>query len=213
MTDTDTPAANPFAAMAAPIRAAFTAAMGPYTNGNAPAPAALTGILMEAVTAAEPTPELIGMLCQLLTTADPDAATLSIMHRAMGAALGIGTTPATPRPARTGAATAPRPAASGPGGGTRPGSIGARILTLLTANPDAQLTVTELARELGNGTGATGAALNGLLNRGEIVLTAEIPRRYAAPAPAAPAAVQAPSTETADEADDDEADDEDATDE
>lgn len=176
--------ADPYAAMAAPIRAAFTAAMAPYTNGEAAAPVGLTGILMEAVTAAEPTAELIGMLCQLLTSAVPDADTLSIMHRAMGAALGLGLglgpTPA--RPLRTGA-TASRPA-SGTGGGTRPGSIGARILEVLAARPGAQLTVTELARELGNGTGATGAAITGLLNRGELVMTGEHPRRYAASAPA-----------------------------
>lgn len=193
MTDTTALApapADPYAAMAAPIRAAFTAAMAPYTNGEAAAPAGLTGILMEAVTAAEPTAELIGMLCQLLTTATPDADTLSIMHRAMGAALGLGT--ASGRPVRTGA-TASRPAATGTGGGTRPGSIGARILEALTARPGAQLTVTELARELGNGTGATGAAVTGLLNRGELVMTGEHPRRYAAAAP-----VQAPDAAPSD---------------
>jgi hypothetical protein len=185
MTDTTTPTAtpaDPYAAMAAPIRAAFTAAMAPYTNGEAPAPAGLTGILMEAVSSAEPSPELIGMLCQLLTSAAPDADTLSIMHRAMGAALGLGTAPA--RAVRT-AAPAPRPATGGSsstGGGTRPGSIGARILEVLAAHPGAQFTVTELARELGNGTGATGAAITGLLGRGELVMTGEHPRRYTAPA-------------------------------
>lgn len=198
MTDTtNTAPANPYAAMAGPIRAAFTAAMSPYANGEAPAPAALTGILMEAVTAAEPTAELIGMLCQLLTTAEPDADTLSIMHRAMGAALGIGTTSVPPRSPRTGA-PATRTTASGTGGGTRPGSIGARILEMFAANPGAQFTVTELARELGNGTGATGAAITGLINRGEIVLTSEHPRRYAAPAPAA--AAEASGADNAEEA-------------
>lgn len=184
MTDTITPAAlaDPYAAMAAPIRAAFTAAMAPYTNGEAAAPAGLTGILTEAVTAAEPTAELIGMLCQLLTTAAPDADTLSIMHRAMGAALGLGTGPG--RSLRPGGAPVSRPATTGTGGGTRPGSIGGRILEVLAASPGAQLTVTELARELGNGTGATGAAITGLLNRSELVMTGERPRRYAAAAPA-----------------------------
>ncbi|MBR7833499.1 hypothetical protein KDL01_09495 [Actinospica durhamensis] len=186
--------ADPYAAMAAPIRAAFTAAMAPYTNGEAAAPAGLTGILMEAVTAAEPTAELIGMLCQLLTTAAPDADTLSIMHRAMGAALGLGTGPGR-SPLRTGGATAPRPTTGGTGVGTRPGSIGARILEVLAAHPGAQLTVTELARELGNGTGATGAAITGLLNRGELVMTGEHPRRYTTSAPA-----QATDTAPADSA-------------
>jgi hypothetical protein len=197
MTDNTAAApANPYAAMAAPIRAAFTAAMSPYTNAEATAPAGLTSILLEAVAAAEPTAELIGMLCQLLTAAEPDADTLSIMHRAMGAALGFATAPATARPVRTGA-TAPRPATAGTGAGTRPGSIGARILEVLGANPGAQYTVTELARELGNGTGATGAAVTGLINRGEITLTNEHPRRYAAATPAAPA--DASDTATAEE--------------
>lgn len=200
MTDTTTPTAtpaDPYAAMAAPIRAAFTAAMAPYTNGEAPAPAGLTGILMEAVNAAEPSPELIGMLCQLLTSAAPDADALSIMHRAMGAALGLGIAPA--RAVRT-AAPAPRPptGSGGSGGGTRPGSIGARILEVLAAHPGAQFTVTELARELGNGTGATGAAITGLLGRGELVMTGEHPRRYAAPA-AMPAPVATPATEGTDD--------------
>ncbi|WP_034266627.1 hypothetical protein [Actinospica robiniae] len=203
MTQTTAPTAtpaDPYVAMAAPIRAAFTAAMAPYTNGEAAAPAGLTGILMEAVTAAEPTAELIGMLCQLLTSAAPDADTLSIMHRAMGAALGLGTGPG--RPPRT-VATAPRPAATGTGGGTRPGSIGARILEVFAASPGAQFTVTELAHELGNGTGATGAAISGLINRGELAMTSEHPRRYAAPAAAPTTAADttpAESTEDAPEA-------------
>jgi hypothetical protein len=199
MTDTTNAApANPFAAMAAPIRAAFTAAMSPYTNGETAAPAALTGILMEAVSAAEPTAELIGMLCQLLTTADPDADTLSIMHRAMGAALGIGTTALPPRSPRTGA-QATRSTTGGTGGGTRPGSIGARILAVFAANPGAQYTVTELARELGNGTGATGAAITGQINRGEVVLASEHPRRYAAPAPTTAADTDSDDTDDTDD--------------
>ncbi|WP_034268027.1 hypothetical protein [Actinospica robiniae] len=199
MSDTTTAApANPYTAMAAPIRAAFTAAMSPYTNAEATAPAGLTGILMEAVTAAEPTAELIGMLCQLLTAAEPDAETLSIMHRAMGAALGLGTAPVPARAVRTGAA-ASRPASTGTGGGARPGSIGARILEVFAASPGAQFTVTELAHELGNGTGATGAAISGLINRGEIVMAGEHPRRYTAPAatPATAAASPADGEEDA----------------
>ena len=199
MTETTAPAAtpaDPYAAMAAPIRAAFTAAMAPYTNGEAAAPAGLTGILMETVTAAEPTAELIGMLCQLLTSAAPDADTLSIMHRAMGAALGLGTGPA--RPLRTGT-TAPRPAATSTGGGTRPGSIGARILEVFAAKPGAHFTVTELAHELGNGTGATGAAITGLINRGEIVMSGEHPRRYAAPAAAPATAADASPADSAED--------------
>ena len=199
MTDTTAAAqADPYAAMAAPIRAAFTAAMAPYTNGEVTAPAGLTSILLEAVTAAEPTAELIGMLCQLLTAAEPDTDTLSIMHRAMGAALGFGTAPAPARPVRTGA-TGARPATPGTGAGTRPGSIGARILEILAANPGAEYTVTELARELGNGTGATGAAITGLINRSEIAMANEHPRRYAAATPAVPAA-PADASGTAEEA-------------
>lgn len=201
MTDTTNaaPAAtgSPYAAIAAPIRAAFTAAMAPYTNGETVAPVSLTKILMEAVTAAAPTPELVGMLCHLVTAAEPDTDTLSIMHRAMGAALGLGGV----APARTGAA-ASRPVATGSDGTARPGSIGARILAVFTANPGAEFTVTQLAQQVGNGTGATGAAISGLINRGEAVLTGENPRRYAAPTPAA----AAPSlTKDADEAEEGEA--------
>lgn len=181
MTDTTNAAptaiGNPYAAMAAPIRAAFTAAMTPYTNGEAAAPAAVTRILMEAVAAAEPGPELIGMLCHLVTAADVNTETLSIMHRAMGAALGLGGG----APVRT-APVAPRAAAAGIGGATRPGSIGSRILEVFAANPGSEFTVTQLAQQVGNGTGATGAAINGLIDRGEAVLTGENPRRYAAPA-------------------------------
>jgi hypothetical protein len=180
MTDTTNATAapgNPYAAMVAPLRAAFTAAMAPYTNGEAVASAPLTRILMEAVTAADPTPELIGMLCHLVTAAAPDTDTLSIMHRAMGAALGLGAA----APARS-AISAPRPAATGTGGATRPGSIGARILEAFAANPGTEFTVTQLAQHVGSGTGATGAAITSLLNRGEAVMTGENPRRYTAPA-------------------------------
>lgn len=192
MTDTATATAapaNPHAAMAAPLRAAFTAAMVPYTNGETAAPVALTKILMEAIAATEPGPELIGMLCHLVTSAEPDTETLSIMHRAMGAALGLGVA----APVRTGT-TAPRAAANSTGGTTRPGSIGARILEVLTANPGAEFTVTQLAQQVGSGTGATGAAITGLLTRGEIAMTGESPRRYTAASATDPALLNANET-------------------
>ena len=72
---------------------------------------------------------------------------------------------------------------------------------MFAASPGTQFTVTELAREIGNGTGATGAAITGLLNRGELVMTAEHPRRYAASVPAQAAdAAPAESAEAAPEA-------------
>lgn len=203
MTETTAPAAtatasapavsglDPLTAAAAPIRATFTAVMAPYVTGDAPAPAELFAILLEAVSAAEPSADLVAGLCRMISEAEVTPATMALMHRATGAALGL-TVPGVRTPARV-ATAAPRAAAAATAsaGASRPGSIGALILQVLAAEPSRAFSVTDLAKELGRGSGAVGAAFAGILTRGEARLASEFPRRIQALTTGPGAVVQA----------------------
>ena len=193
MTETIAPVtaltADPMAAMAGPLRAAFTAAMAPYVSGDAAASTDLTGILTEAVTAADPTPELVGALCDLIASAAPTSTLLALMHEAVGVALGLTQTAPMARGARTPLPRQAAPVAS------RSGGLRERIAELFSQSSTTQWTVTELAHRLGNSSGAVGAALERMLSNGEAVLAATSPKRYAAPA-------QADATTTASPAED-----------
>ncbi|WP_034267156.1 hypothetical protein [Actinospica robiniae] len=195
MTETTAPAAShaadPMAALAGPLRAAFTAAMVPYVTGDAVASADLSGILTEAVLAADPSPELIGALCDLITGATPTTTLLALMHEAVGVALGL--TPAAPT-ARTARPPQTRQAAPAV---TRSGGLRERIAELFTHDPAMQWTVTELAHRLGNSSGAVGAALERMLGNGEAILAATTPKRYAAPGQVEQAASEQAASEEA----------------
>jgi hypothetical protein len=166
---------DPVAVMAAPLRAAFTATMTPYANGEAVAPDSLIAILTEALTTAEPTPELIALLCELINSAAPTTALLGVMHRAMGAALGLSTAVPAARAARP---VYTRPIAAGV---PRPGGLRERIVGLFGQDPTRHWTVSDLARDLGNGSGAVGAALDRMVESGEAILAANSPKRYTGP--------------------------------
>lgn len=188
------PASDPMAAMAGPLRAAFAAAMTPYVSGDAVASAELTGILTEAVTAADPTPELVGALCDLIATAAPTTGLLTLMHEAVGVALGL--TPAAPA-GRTARPPQPRQVASA---APRPSGLRERIAELFAQSPATRWTVTELAHRLGNSSGAVGAALDRMLSNGEAALVSMSPKRYSIPTPAEASAPAPAEPESADPA-------------
>lgn len=176
------PGLDPLTAAATPIRATFTAVMAPYVTGDAPAPAEVFNILLEAVSAADPSADLIAGLCRMISEAETTPATMAIMHRATGAALGLAI-PGTRTPARsttTTAATRIPAAGAGQAGTSRPGSIAEAILQVLAAAPGQSFSVMELAKALGRGSGAVGAAVGMILTRSEAALASEFPRRIQA---------------------------------
>jgi len=173
MTETTT-AKNTAAPLTSNMHALFTAAMTPYMDGDQEPTTDLVEALLEAINSAEPTPGLIRTLHQIITATDPTDELLGTMHNAIGAAIGLGYTPA-PVPTYAARTTSGRSASA-----ARPGSIREQIAAIFAEHPGQAFTTTQLANTLARSGGAIGAALDTMLGRGEAVLTGESPKRYRA---------------------------------
>jgi hypothetical protein len=144
-------------------------------------------------------PELLGALGEALTAA-------------VRVTRGTPGTVAAPVPARATAVRAPAARVTtaqvgSVAGEPKPGSLRARLIDHLAANPGQAFTVTELFHAVGaTSGGAVGAALNTMTAHGEAIQTSDTPKRYTAPAgtPApAPAPAEPPADNDADAADED----------
>ncbi|WP_034267727.1 hypothetical protein [Actinospica robiniae] len=180
MTDTAIATAAPETTadpMAAPMHAALQAALTPYLEGDLDPTTDLVEALLDVLAAAEPTPGLISTLHHAVTGLVPTPELMGPMHHAVGAALSL----PHPTPYQATRSTQSTTRISASAAATRPGSIAERISKLFAANPGTPFRVGDLVKALGDavsGGGAVGAALNGMVTRGEAVLVSTGPKLY-----------------------------------
>ena len=200
MTDTAIATAAPDTCadpMAAPMHAALQAALTPYLEGDLDPTTDLVEALLDVLAAAEPTPGLISTLHHAVTGLVPTPELMGPMHHAVGAALSL------PRPTPYQAARPNQGTGriSANAAATRPGSIAELISKLFAANPGTPYRVGDIVKALGDavsGGGAVGAALNGMVTRGEAVIVSTGPKLYLSARDTAGQTATAPETQATD---------------
>lgn len=111
-----------------------------------------------------------------------------------GAEKGLRRMSSTPAPPSSPTTSQPPSAPQAGGGGkARPGELRAAVAQVMSANPTAWFTVTDLAKMLGHSGGAVGNACETLLYRGEAVRQGIKPRMYQANTATAHAARTSPT--------------------
>ena len=179
------------APIATPMHTMLDQALTPYLEGDLDASDNLIDALLDIIASAERTPDLIGILHGAVKTLTPTPELMPAIYGAIGAAMEFDT----PAPAHTGYGntSSSRPSAARVTSGTsREGSIGARIKGIFNNNPGEAYRVGDLVKALSerghsHSGGAVGAALNGMVDRGEAIQVGERPKLYlAADDPEAP---------------------------
>jgi hypothetical protein len=193
------------APLADPMHTLLDNALTPYLDGDQDAGDELIDALLNLIASAERTPDLIRTLHTAIKTLPASVNLMPAMHKAIGAALEL----EEPAPASTGYSSTPtsRSAAARTSSGTsREGSIAGRIKGIFNNHPGQTYRVGDLVKALSamgydHSGGAVGAALNGMVSRGEAVQIGEKPKLYlAADDPEAPQQITYPAPATADEA-------------
>lgn len=179
------------APLADPMHTLLDNALTPYLDGDLDPTDELIDALLDLIASADRDADLVRTLHAAIKTLPASRDLMPAMHEAIGAALEI----SKPAPAHTGYGTTPtsRSAAVRSGSGTsREGSIGARIKSIFDNNPGKAYRVGDLVKTLSDkgfehSGGAVGAALNGMVSRGEATQIGERPKLYlAADDPEAP---------------------------
>jgi hypothetical protein len=193
------------APLADPMHTLLDNALTPYLDGDQDANDELIDALLNLIASAERTPDLIRTLHTAIKTLPASVNLMPAMHKAIGAALEL----EEPAPANTGYSSTPtsRSAAARTSSGvSREGSIAGRIKSIFNNHPGQTYRVGDLVKALSamgydHSGGAVGAALNGMVSRGEAVQIGEKPRLYlAADDPEAPQQITDPAPATAEQA-------------
>ena len=172
------------APLTGPMHTMLDQALTPYLDGDLDASDDLIDAMLEVIAAAEHTPDLIRTLHGAIKALPATRELMPAMHEAIGAALEL----KAPAPVNTGygnAASSRTTAARTSSGTSREGSIGDRLKRIFAKNPGEALRVGDLVKALStmgydHTGGAVGAALNGMVARGEAVQVGEKPKRYLA---------------------------------
>ena len=183
------------APLTGPMHSMLDNALTPYLDGDLDASDNLIDALLEVIASAERTSELIRTLHGAIKTLPPTRELMPAMHQAIGAALELDT--AAPSNTSYGSASSRSAAARTSSGTSREGSIASRIQGLFAKSPSTPMRVGDLVKALSNlghehSGGAVGAALTGMVARGEAVQVGEKPKLYlAADDPEAPQSADA----------------------
>jgi hypothetical protein len=179
------------APLADPMHTLLDNALTPYLDGDLDATDELIDALLDLIASAERTPDLVRTLHTAIKTLPASRDLMPAMHEAIGAALELKpTAPVGNSYATTGSS---RQATARTSSGTsREGSIAGRIKGIFNNHPGQTYRVGDLVKALStvghdHSGGAVGAALNGMVSRGEAVQIGERPKLYlAADDPEAP---------------------------
>ena len=179
------------APLADPMHTLLDNALTPYLDGDLDPTDELIDALLDLIAAADRDADLVRTLHAAIKTLPPSRDLMPAMHEAIGAALEINK-PAAAHNGYGNTVTSRSASVRTSSGTSREGSIGARIKGIFNNNPGKAYRVGDLVKALSDmgfdhSGGAVGAALNGMVSRGEAVQVGERPKLYlAADDPEAP---------------------------